>query len=285
MQKMIFGILLFFGLIAKGYIPSARMILDRVTENAFKTPLYVEQEITLTSSGQSVHLREHWLFENENSMRLLVSGDKDLKDQITFLNLYTGAQRTTSLMGSVQSAKASKPLLEKVFFIKNTENLMKFLVSEGIVTDEIFQSQNFKKPSGNNGAFQYQPESFLRLGRISGGVAYVFGPKPQADNIAPGFWVQQDFFNIMKLRNAGGDEIRVEKIASYSRGARWPKELTYTWSSGASIASQAQVQVVTVRLAETQHRQIFLKNGDKRSPEFEKSPGRALIEEFYSRFR
>jgi hypothetical protein len=266
-----------------GYIPSARMILDRVAESALKTPLFVEQDVTILSADQSVSVKEQWLFENENSIRLIVRGEKDLKEQIVFQTLFSDNQKTTTLSGLLQTQRSPRGPLEKIFFFKGTENLMRFLVQQSIVGDEIYRSQNFKKIPGNVG-FQYQPEAFLRLGRLGGSVAYVFGPPPKGDAISPGFWVEQDQFHVLKLRNANGDEMRSEKPTTYSRSAKWPKELSYNWGSGGS-AAQAQVQVINVRMAEASHRQLFQKNADKRSADFERHTGRYLIEEFYQRFR
>jgi hypothetical protein len=280
------GIFLFliFGLQAQAYIPSAKMILERVGELALKRPLAVEQELTLVANDQNVTVRELWLFEEDNSVRLLVRGEKDLKDQIVFQNLYTDNQRTTSLSGLLQTQKMARPLFERVFFIKNTEALMKFLVQQGVVGEEIFKSQNFKKTTGPNPRFQYMPENFLRLGRVGGGVTYIFGPQPKSDQTTPGFWVEQDQFNILKLRSQSGEEMRASKAITYSRGARWPKEMSYAWMNGGSSA-QAQVQIIGVRQVEPSIRQIFQKNSDKRTTEFERHTGRNLVEEFYQKFR
>lgn len=270
---------------AQAYIPSSRMILDRVAENALKMPLYVEQDLTITSGDQTVSVKEQWLFEDEHSIRLLVHGAKDLKDQLIFQNLYADSQKTTSLSGLLQTQKMARPLLEKVFFFKSSETLMKNLVQQGVVGEEIFRSQIFKKGSGPNAKFQYIPEPFLRLGRIGGGIAYVLGVPPKGDSLSPGLWVEQDQFNILKLRVSTGEELRAEKPTAFSKGARWPKELSYSWP-GQRTGGQAQAQVLVVRKADANQRQIFQKNsGDKRTSVFERNTGRYLIEEFYQKFR
>jgi hypothetical protein len=285
MLKLMFLVGIFFVLQARAYIPSSGMIVDRVVENSLKAPLYVEQEVTIGSGAVSITVKEQWLFENENSFRLIVRGEKDLKDQIVFQSLYSDIQKTSSLSGLLQTTKLPRALLEKVLFIKTSDALKKFLVQQGIVTDEIYRSHNFKKGSGNTG-FQYLPESFLRLGRLAGGVSYVFGPNSKADVIAPGFWVEQDYFNILKIRNSNGDEMRLVKPTTFSRGAKWPKEITYT-SNGSNGAPQiqAQVLVTNVRLAEALQKQIFQKHVDKRALNFDQHSGKSLLEDFYQRFR
>jgi len=281
LQYFLFFLVFHVCFVVKAYIPSSRMILDKIVENALKTPLYVEQEVHLTSSQASVFLKEQWLFENENSFRLIVRGEKDLQDLIQFQIQFNDNQRSSSMSGSMQVSRLTHPLFEKIFFIKNTENLMRFLTQNEIVGNEIFNSQNFKKIPGNNG-FQYQPENFLRLGRLGGRLSYVFGPTPKDEKLTPGFWVEQDLFNILKIRNSQGEEFRLEKLVAFNRGARWSKEMQFSW--GAPLAT-AQIQALTVRTADTNLRQTFQKKLERRSHDFEKHAGKNLIEEFYSRFR
>lgn len=274
----------FVSLKSLAYIPSARMILDRVTENAIKLPLFIEQEVTLISGEQNVVLKEQWLYDDDNTVRLIVRGEKELKDQIVFQNLYTESQKTSTLAGILQSTRQTKPLLDKVFFIHTADSLMRFLVQQGIVNDEIYQAPNFKKVPNTQGKFQYVPTPFIRLGRTSGSVAWVFGPAPKVDIPTPGFWVEQDLFNILKIRNLVGDELQAERPTTFSRGARWPKEMNYSWMS-TGVSAQAQVQAVTVRAAEAHQRQLFQKHGDVRTSDFDRHRGRYLVEEFYSKFR
>ncbi len=282
LSKTVVFILGMSGGVSLAYIPSAKMILSKVVEGAIKTPLHVEQLVQLSSAQGTVFLKEQWLFENENSIRLIVQGEKDLQELISFQVHYSDHQRTSSLSGGAQTSKLSRPLFEKMFFIKNTENFMRFLVQHGVVGQEIFNSHNFKKIPGNNG-FQYQPESFLRLGRTGGVVAYIFGPSPRDERLTPGLWVEQDLFHLLKMRNIQGEELNFNKLVSFGRGARWSKEMQLTWGTPLSTA---QIQATSVKAADLNKlRPVFQKKINRRSPEFERHFGKNLIEEFYSRFR
>lgn len=283
LAHMVFAVLV-VSLKSFAYIPSARMILDRVTESSIKLPLFVEQEVTLVSGEQNMTLKEQWLFDDDNTVRLIVRGEKDLKDQIVFQNLYTDNQKTSTLSGILQNTRQAKPLMDRAFFIHSADSLMRFLVQQGIVTEEIYQAPNFKKIPNTQGKFQYVPAPFVRLGRTGGKVAWIFGPRPKMDIPAPGFWVEQDQFNILKIRNLLGDELQADRPTTFSRGARWPKEITYTWLSS-GMNAQAQVQATSVRAAEAQQRQLFQKHGDSRTGEFDRHRGRFLVEEFYQKFR
>ena len=274
-----------FGSRAIAYIPSSRMILDKVVEGALKTPIYVEQEVRLVSSQSMAYLKEQWLFENENSAKVIVRGEKDLQDQLAFQIQAADRSQIMDQAKLGDHQKRKQPLMERVFFIKGTEGLMRFLVQSEIVGEEIFNSQAFKKIPGNNG-FQYQPEIFLRLGRVGGKVAYVLGPSPKDENSTPGFWVEQDLFHIFKLRNSKGEEIRFEKMTNFSKGIRWPKEMQMSWGSlGSGLSMMAQVQTNIVKVPDASLKQLFQKKIDRKTLEFEKHPAKNMIEEFYQRFR
>ncbi len=274
-------ILSLFNCVAYAYIPSSKMMIDKVAENALKAPLYIEQQVHISSGSTNMYLKEQWLIENENSIKLIVKGDKELSEQIFFQNNYSENQKTTTISGATQVVRLKHPLFEKGFFIKNAENFKRYLIQEGIVNNEIYQSENFKKLPGNSG-YQFQPESNTRLGRIGGKVAYIIGESPNGTTPSPGIWIEQDLFHILKLRNSSGSEFRVDKLTTFSKGARWYKSIEMQW--GQPVA-RAQVSVVSAKLADANLRQIFQKKSDIRTTEFDRHIGKYLVEDFYQKFR
>ena len=271
----------FFSLHSLSYIPSSKMIFERVVENSVKLPLYIELDLNISQGDQTVFLKEQWLIESENSIRILVKGDKEFKDQISFQVTDKDNQGNTYLSGTNKTK--IRPLMEKVLIFKKTEQIKQFLVQQGILKEEEINSVNFKKIPGNSG-FQYQPELFIRLGRVDGGISYIFGPKPRNENPVPGLWVEQDQFFVRKIRNIQGDEIQFDKITTFSRNTRWTKVLEYFWR-GNKGNGHARAQVTNVKIPDTNQRAFFTKFLDKKSPYFEQSSQRPLIEDFYQRFR
>lgn len=284
-----FMLLVFWLDSSQAYIPSSKMILTRVAENSLRSPLYVEQELTVKVLDQSVTVLEQWLFQDENNFQLIVRGEKELKDQILFRNQYGSNKKSTSLLGatpssgSMEPSKNSLPLMERILFIKSTQGLMRALMDSGVVGPEITQSENFKQITTQGQTnFQFQPEAFLRLGRTNGGISYIFGPKPTERENIPGFWVEQDQFVILKWRDQRGREIRMTRPTVFSRGARWPKEIIYRFDDG---RIRAQSRATAAQIASSAQKQLFQKVTDKRTSEYQSSTGRALIEEFYQKFR
>lgn len=282
-RSIIILLILFMTQILWAYIPGSRMILSRMGELSLKKPLYVEQEVQLGTGSEMVSLKEKWLIEGDNQFRLIVEGEKDLKGQLAFHAVYNDRDKTSTLTGSQESQRLSRPLLEKVLFLKESDNLVRFLMQCGVLTEEALRSEIFKRPPGGSN-FQYFPESYVRLGRLGGTVSYILGPPPSGDGSALGLWVEQDQFNILKLKVPAGDEVRFEKLVSFSKGVKWPKEISYSWNS--SQGPQTVIaQVGVADMADSNQRVLFSKAVDRRTSEFEGHPSRKLIEEFYLRFR
>lgn len=283
LKCIFFGILFLINLshLSFAYIPSARMILEKAAEGSLKSPLYIEQQVHLSSGNLNLYLKEQWLIENENNMKLIVKGDRDLNDQIQFQTSFNDNQKFSNFLGATQGIRMNQPLFEKLFFIKNPENLKRFLIQEGIVGQDIFQSENFKKIPGNNG-FQYQPEPMTRLGRLGGKVAYVISNPQILDSNNPGIWIEQDAFQIMKIRNSLGAEFRVDKLTTFSKGARWYKTLELLWGKS---SSRAQITVTSVKSVDSNHRSLFQKKAEIRTTEFDRNSAKSLVEEFYQTFR
>src|SRR3989344_5870049 len=78
---------------ALAYIPPTRMILQRTAENSGSGVYAIEQEVQFNNVQDSLFLKETWLIENDRTMRVTVTGTKDLKDQIKLQFIYAGGQR------------------------------------------------------------------------------------------------------------------------------------------------------------------------------------------------
>ena len=64
----------------------------------------------------------------------------------------------------------------------------------------------------------------IRLGRADGKIAWVIGPKPDADvQDLPELWVEKDVFNPLRWKNASAD-VRFGKMQAYA-GLNFPSEL------------------------------------------------------------
>ena len=268
--------------VAWAYIPPARMILGRVSENAGSGTYSIEQEVQMSVGVEPLYLKETWVVENERNFRLTVTGTKDLKDLIHLQFIYVGGQKWQLKNGKKESQKISEDFVEKYFHFRNSENLIASLQFLKILP----QPLGNRKPVVKKGEeFKYEPESFVRLSRAEGSISYAFGQPSAVEQkeLNPGLWVEQDQFMIRKIRLPSQAEVTAENYAPFARGLNFPKLRTIQWNQN----------TVTIRLLNVSGKvaggnQVFQPNTLDVPYTIKPLPNasaQTLIEEFYSRFR
>ena len=126
----------------------------------------------------------------------------------------------------------------------------------------------------------YQPESFIRLSRAGGTIAYAIGTPSPEDQELPGFWIEQDQFVLRKFRLPTKAEVTADKYSSYARGLMYPRTQVIRWGN-----NQVTVQTISVS---SRTKDAFNQFGQKAATKMEalnSLPAAATVEEFYKRFR
>ncbi len=260
------------------YIPRARTILDRVTDNAGTGTYLIEQELQFTASTEPFSLRETWVVDSEGSMRVNVTGTKDQKEQIKFSMIYSqGVRRWNSPQGPKQKPwPADSP--ERFWNYRTKDSLIASLIHAQILPAHVAQRH---QPPRNMHDIKWIPESFVRLARVGGTTAWAFGePTPVQGAPLPGLWIEQDLFLIRKIRFADGAEITADNYNSYSRGLQLPKNRLFHWGS-----NTVQGQLINATgLAAGQAKAASI-TGQMNFNSIPEPALRTQIEEFYSRMR
>ncbi|MGZ3795329.1 MAG: hypothetical protein ACXVB1_03140 [Pseudobdellovibrionaceae bacterium] len=263
------------------YIPPTRMILQRTAENSGSGIYTIEQEVQFNNAQDSLFLRETWLIENDRTMRVTISGTKDLKDQIKMQFIYAGGQRW-SLSGSRQSRPLTEDFLERYFNFRATDHLINTLVSLKILPANAFAKKSLPK---NVEGFKYEPEEFVRLSRVGGVPNYAFGtPSPVEGAGSPGFWIEQDQFLVRKFRLPSQVEVTADNYNQYARGLNYPKTRTIRW--GQNTVTIRLIGVTALRGKTPAN--LFQPNSSDISTKLEglnNQPAKDAVLDFYSRFR
>lgn len=263
------------------YIPPTRMILQRTAENSGSGIYAIEQEVQFNNVHDSLFLRETWLVENDRTMRVTVSGTKDLKDQIKLQFIYAGGQRWSQNLNR-ESRRISEEFIERYFNFRSTEHLAANLMQNKILPANAFA----KKPLPKNlDTLKYEPDEFVRLSRTGGVANYAFGtPSPAEGTPTPGLWIEQDQFLIRKLRLPSQVEVTADNYIQYARGLNYPKVRTVRWGQN----------TVTIRLIGINARPAAANTNQFQPSSLDTStkldgllnqPAREAVIEFYSRFR
>ena len=262
----------FFLTAAFAFIPRGLLILDRVSENSGSGVYQIEQEVQFENGQGSLSLKETWLVESENSMRLTVTGLKELQDKVFFQVTYSGGNK----ISSQGTGRVTTDFIERYFHFRNGENLAQALVQLKIVPQGIFA----KRPLRSIKDAEYKPEPFVHLARTGGVVSYGFGAlSPEQGDPAPGLWVQQDQFVISKIRLPTLAEVSANRYSVYSRGLQFPKSRTVAWGK-----NLVQMQTLSV-VGKAKDAMKSPTKGTETRVGLTGQPAESLIQEFYSRFR
>lgn len=256
----------------QAYIPKASMILSRTAENGGKGSYLVEQEVQFSNGADTVAVRETWLIEGENNMRLQVVGGKELKDLLFFQVNYSNGLRNQN----GQSRKLTEDFIERYFYIRSSESFAQALVSMNIVPSGVLA----KKPIRNLKDAEYQPEPFVRLSRVGGVVTYAFGTTSETATEKPGFWIEQDQFLIRKFRLPSMVEVSADRYNNYARGLSFPGTRTVRWDN-----QQVTIQTISVKAVGKEAAAAFSAKSNISKINLGQIPAANVIEDFYKRLR
>jgi len=263
------------------YIPPTRMILQRTAENSGSGIYAIEQEVQFNNVHDSLFLRETWLVENDRTMRVTVSGTKDLKDQIKLQFIYAGGQRWSQNLNR-ESRRISEEFIERYFNFRSTEHLAANLMQNKILPPNAFA----KKPLPKNlDTLKYEPDEFVRLSRTGGVANYAFGvPTPAEGTPNPGLWIEQDQFLIRKLRLPSQVEVTADNYTQYARGLNYPKVRTVRWGQNTVTIRLIGINARPAAANVSQFQPSSLDTSTKLDGLLNQ-PAREAVIEFYSRFR
>jgi hypothetical protein len=256
-------------------IPRSAMILQRTADNAGKGIYQIELELQFPGPVESTVVRETWLIEDSQNMKVHVSGTKDYKDQVSvFINLANGNR----IFGK-DTRKASADLFERYFNTRSADALNALLTQEKITP----VNAHLTKPFKNSKDAENPIDPFVRLARTMGVVTYAFGIPKDPDSpeqVFPGIWIEQDQFLIRKLRLQSGIEIIADRYSTFSQGLNYPRTRTVRWNG-----QQVSIQTLQVTAKTKSQFDSFGQKLQSKPESLSLLPNSAYIDDFYKRFR
>lgn len=277
--------LLLVALQSHAWIPRGMQILNKAVENSGTGIYQIEYEVQIPVGVETYAIKEKWLIENDGTMKLTATGLRELKDQFQWQALYTGGQKYQL----TAQGKLNEPLpvsfIERVFHFRNSDSFANYLVQQQIAPSTIFQGS--KRALKALTEVNNQSESFLRLSRTGGTIAFAFGTPSLNSSVnssvenSPGLWIDQDQFVVRKFRDARQVEIIADQYQTYSRGLIHPKLRTVKWGQQTWNIVTTQVQTKPFSQKDFQVSSLDLVSKNNISQENLKT----LIQEFYSQLR
>lgn len=253
------------------YIPPLRMILERTSENAGAGVYSIDTETVFTDGAHEASVKESWLVENERTLKLTVTGLKELKG-LKLIYLYDNGMKWAMKGQKRESHPIPTDFLERWHHVRNADALTNVLVATHLIPD-------LKKEKTSKATLE---ESILRLSRSQGVVNYAIGENKKETNV-PKLWIEQDFFVIRKIRLPSLVELEFDNYKSYSKGLSYPKNKLIRWGQNKVTINTLSVIPKTGNMsAQFSPQSLDVSN---QSEVLYSHPLKSLLEEFYSRFR
>lgn len=279
---LIFALLFSAPFLSNASILPTRTIIQKTVESSGSGIYAIEQEVQFTHGEDTVYLKETWLIDSDRTMRLTVSGGKELHNSFKLQFLYTGGQKWSLSNGSKRNEKIPEDFLEKFLNFRNADIFANQLVSQKIIPSNAMT----KKPLVKVGSdYKRDIEPWVRLSRTGGIVSYAFGTPSPADQEMgnPGIWIEQDQFVVRKIRLTSQAEMYANNYNQFAKGLQYPKSRTIRWGNN----------IVTIRLisasARPQSAVNLLQPGSLDTTSswegLNNLPAKDVITEFYTRFR
>lgn len=266
---------------AQAYIPHSQTIVGRLVRNSGKGTYVIDQEVQFRTAGEPLSLRERWVVENGETMRLSVSGPQAAKnaEPIRYEANYAAGRRTAPDLitpGAIQQNKTtalSSEFIEGLFHSRSAGGFFTALNRSRILAPGTLRDRpRFSKAE----QAKYPPEPYVRLGRTAGVVTWILGDATpaQASRLNPAAWIEQDAFQLRRLRFPSEAEVSADRFTSYPNSLRLPRERTVTWGNNSVL-----IRVLSVKqVSQAPARETSAGKGTH-------LPDIAQVKEFYSRFR
>jgi hypothetical protein len=266
---------------AHAYIPHSRTIASRLARNNGKGSYAIEQEVQFRTGTETATLRERWVVENGETMRLWVSSTGG--QPARYDAVYRDGKRTApDFNGGIRTANVPAEFIERYSHARTSTDFLNSLVRAQIVPQSFLRDRS--KFSMTNAKAEVLPEPLVRLARFGGVVNYVFGEatNPDASKELPAVWIAQDAFELRKLRFPTQAEVTADQYAVQAGTIRFPSQRVVTWNDHTAIIRLISVKSVDSKTASGALSPTSITPMEAKAA---KLPDQAQVREFYSRFR
>jgi hypothetical protein len=117
----------------------------------------------------------------------------------------------------------------KILNMRTPAEEKRIFVNWGVLPPEVFREKKLPKDSKD---IHIETEPFVHLARMGGAIAYSYGtPSPVEGTPLPGLWIEQDQFNIRKVRTPDTSEVFFNDYGTYSKGLVFPKSQVFVFDN------------------------------------------------------
>lgn len=269
-MKSILFLIAFISLPVHAFIPRAQFILKQNSDLSGKGAYQIERTVHFREGINTFQLRETWIIDGENSLKVTVRNG----NQVIYQALFLGEKRydaDRAPRGEIQPDS----FYEKYFMVRQPRKWLEDLVRMKVLQSDSLQARVVRDTK----EYKYVGDSNVRLARSQGNVTFALGAT--APENSPGFWFNQENFQLVRMRLPSGAEVRAERAISSGKNLSYPGDVAVTW----------QGKSVDIRTKSIEPLKNVGKNFDPntlsnaRWDTLVSTSLKPVIEEFYSRFR
>lgn len=266
----IFSFMFVLGLcstLVHAYVPPPSFLVQKLAQTTGSGIYLVDQDVVFQNGADTLILKEQIMAENESSMKILVTGTRDLKDTVSAFFVYGD---------SAGAQKGANEHFERLLFARSTQFWNLFLLQTKILPS----SSLTKKAPRNLKEAEYIPDPYTRITRLSGALALQLGQASTNEKKWPSLWVDQENFFLRQVRFDADAEVLFDQHSQYARQLTYPKTKVVRWGN-----NTVSISVNSVSSRNKTQFQQFGAQTKTRWDGIQAQPGRDVITEFYQRFR
>lgn len=217
----------------------------------------VDQDVIFKSGSEDFVIRENWLIEGDKNLKLTATGQGALKDLFKMTVVYNSKTKTTMNGKNKISEYVSADFFERYLSIRSTESFKKYLAELTVVPN-------------------------VRLSRAAGSIAFAIGEPSPANTLHPQIWIDQDVFEMRKIRLPSSAEISFDNYEVF-KTIHYPRAKKIAWAGHEIVIRVRQVSTKTKASLSS----FYPQNLDQPSEVNLVSKGELglFIQDFYKRFR
>jgi len=216
----------------------------------------VDQDVIFKSETEDVVIKENWLIEGDKNLILTATGQGAMKDSFKAVIVYNSKNKTSIIGKNRVTEVVNSDFFERYLSIRSVASFANYLNDLGIA-------------------------KAIRLSRVGGAPGLAIG-EPSTNVLKPQIWLDQETFQIRKIRFPSETEITFDDYAQYDK-IWYPRLKTVNWGHQSATIRVRQVSTkVKANLTNfypqklDQPTEINLAN---------KGQIGLTIQEFYTRFR
>lgn len=257
MKTALFTILLLsLTQIAFGFVLPLQSALKKSVALSGNQIFSVDQDVIFKSDAEDLVIKENWLIEGDKNLILTATGQGSLKDLFKLVIVYNSKSKTMMIGKNKQSELVNNDFFERYLSIRSVSSFINYLNDLSVAKT-------------------------IRLSRVGGVPALAIG-EPSTNILKPQFWIDQENFQIRKIRFPSETEVSFDDYAVFDK-ISYPRTKTINWGTQSATIKVRQVSTkVKANLTN-----FYPQKLDQPSEMNLTSKGQIglTIQEFYTRFR